>query len=263
MPDLHPLARGAAGLALALAVLAGISALAHFPLGEASTDAALRVSLRTAHARVEICRERSAEELAALPAHMRQLRICEETAVDYRLEVAVDGRPRVNRRIAHRGLRRTRPLVVEELVLVPPGEHRVEVRFVPVDPPPGATALPRPSFDAAVILRAGRVRLLVLGEDGVLRLARAGGGREHEDSGRGSRRGHTHGRLASRPTPGHSTLGSGDGAPPGSALEIVDRHRHALRALGDPHRSLRRVAILARQVARLGTLLGDQDAPVG
>lgn len=170
MPDLRPLARGAAGLALALAVLAGISALAHLPVGAQSPDGALRLSLRTARARVEICRERSEAELAALPAHMRQARICEETAVDYRLEVAVDGRPRVDRRIVHRGLRRTRPLVVEELVLVAPGEHRVEVRFLPVDPPAEATALPRPSFDAAVTFGAGRVRLLALGEDGVLRL---------------------------------------------------------------------------------------------
>ncbi|MBP1641766.1 MAG: hypothetical protein H6Q03_435 [Acidobacteria bacterium] len=165
MPDLRPLARGAAGLALALAVLAAISALAHLPVGAASPDGALRLSLRTARARVEICRERSAGELAALPAHMRQARTCEETAVDYRLEVAVDGRPRVDRRIVHRGLRRTRPLVVEELVLVAPGERRVEVRFLPVDPPPGAGELPRPAFAGTLRFDAGRVRVMALADD--------------------------------------------------------------------------------------------------
>lgn len=170
MPDARPFVRGAAGLVLALAALAGISALAHLPVGEASADGALRLSLRTAHARIETCRDLGAEELAALPAHMRRARICAETAVDYRLEVAVDGRPRVDRRIAHRGVRRTRPLVVGELVRVPPGEHRVEVRFLPVDPPPGAEALPRPTFDAPVAFRAGRVRVMALGEDGALRM---------------------------------------------------------------------------------------------
>jgi hypothetical protein len=170
-PRTRALARGAAGVALAFATLAGVAALAGFSAGAPPADGALRLSLRTARARFELCRERTAEELAALSAHMRQARVCTEVAVDYRLEVAVDGATRVDRRISHRGVRRTRPLVAGELLRVTPGAHRVEVRFLPIDPPAGAADLPRPVFAGTLDFPRGRVRLLTLTDGGELRAA--------------------------------------------------------------------------------------------
>jgi hypothetical protein len=170
VPEKLPIARLLAGLALALAVMAAVSALAHLPVGAARSDAALRVALRTARARVEVCRDLTAAELAALPAHMRQPRTCAETAVDYRLTVSVDGAPRLERRLAHRGVRRTRPLVAEELLPLPAGAHRVRVTLEPLDPPPGAENLPRPVFDQSLEFAAGRIRLLAYDDDTGLRL---------------------------------------------------------------------------------------------
>lgn len=171
MPDPRAVLRALAGLAIALAAMGGISALAHLPVGAEPRGAALRLALRTARARIEVCRDRSAAELAALPAHMRQPRLCEETAVDYRLRLVLDGVVRADRRVTHSGIRRTRPLVVDELLPVAAGAHRLEVAFTPVDPPAaGAEALPRPTFEGTVDFPAGRIRLLALGADGALEL---------------------------------------------------------------------------------------------
>jgi hypothetical protein len=149
--------------------MTAIAAIAHLPVGEPAPGSALRLALRTAAARVEVCRDRTAAELAALPAHMRQVRVCTETAVDYRLTVALDGVSRLDRRVEHRGVRRTRPLAVDAELPVSAGHHRVEVDFLPIDPPAEAAAtLPAPRFDAEVDFAAGRVVLLSLAPSGEL-----------------------------------------------------------------------------------------------
>ena len=164
-------ARLAARLATAAALVAAVGALAHLPLGEPVRDAALRVDLRTQLAKVVLCTERSAAELAELPVHMRQARDCRETAIDYRLRVAVDGVVLADRRIAHRGVRHNRPLIVGELFRVAPGDRRVEVEFSPL-PPEGFTGelgeLPSYRLDERLELAAGRVAIVALA-DGRLR----------------------------------------------------------------------------------------------
>ena len=119
---------------VAAVVMAAIGAIAHLPLGAAPTASALRIALRTQHARVELCHEPTETELAGLPMHMRQKRICTETAIDFRLKIAVDGATRVDRLISHRGVRRNRPLVVDELLAVAPGTRRVAIEFTPIRP---------------------------------------------------------------------------------------------------------------------------------
>lgn len=166
MPEL---VRWALRVAVPLALVSAIAAIAHLPVGEPAPGSALRLALRTAAARVEVCRDRTAAELAALPAHMRQPRICTETAVDYRLTVAIDGVARLERTIEHRGVRRTRPLTVDAELPVGAGRHRVAVDFLPIDPPAEAAAtLPAPRFDAEVDFAAGRVALLSLAPNGEL-----------------------------------------------------------------------------------------------
>lgn len=169
MPELARWGIRALRVVVPLAMMSAVAAIAHLPVGEPASGSALRLALRTAAARVEVCRDRTAAELAALPAHMRQVRICTETAVDYRLTVAVDGAARLDRRVEHRGVRRTRPLAVDAELPVAAGRHRVTVDFLPIDPPAEAAAtLPAPRFDAEVDFAAGRVVLLSLGAKGEL-----------------------------------------------------------------------------------------------
>jgi hypothetical protein len=170
MPEIRRVVRALAGLALAAALVAAVGALAHVPLGAPAAAAALRLALRAEHAKIEICRDLAESELARLPAHMRQKRQCEETAIDYRLRVTIDGTTRLEREVRHKGIRRTRPLAVEEQLEVPPGRHDVAVEFQPV-PPAGALAeaiaeLGSPRFASPVDFPRGRVRILVLGPGG-------------------------------------------------------------------------------------------------
>ncbi|MFN7940380.1 MAG: hypothetical protein U0X73_02180 [Thermoanaerobaculia bacterium] len=174
MPEIRRIVRSLAGLALAAALVAAVGALAHMPLGAPATAAALRLALRAEHAKIEICRDLTESELAQLPAHMRQRRQCQETAIDYRLRVTIDGTSRLEREVRHKGVRRTRPLAVEEQLEIPPGRHDVEVEFRPV-PPAGAPAeataeLGSPRFTGVVEFPRGRVRILVLGPGGVFDL---------------------------------------------------------------------------------------------
>jgi hypothetical protein len=144
-----------------------IGRIAHLEIGQPPTDSGLRLSLRTALARIEVCRDRTAEELAALPAHMRQPRLCAETAINYRLRVLVDGQERLSRTVTHRGVRRTRPLVVDELLRLTPGDHDLAVTFQAAaqtaQSSPNA-ALPDYALERRVLFEPGRIRLMRLEE---------------------------------------------------------------------------------------------------
>ncbi len=174
-PEARP---SAATLALravvSLALVAGTALVARVPLGEPPRDAALRLALRTTHARLEVCREPSARELEALPIHMRSPRICTETALDYHLTVKLDGTERLARTVSPSGLRRTRPLAVEATLPTPAGRRHLELHFAPAPPPPDSppdllsayAALPALHLDTPIDLAPGRILLLTLTEDG-------------------------------------------------------------------------------------------------
>jgi len=179
--DLRIAGRRILQIAVALAAMAGISALAHLPVGRVPVEGALRLALRTRTARIEICHDRTEEELAALPAHLRQVRVCEERPIDYRLAVRIDDVLLVERLVEHHGVRHNRPLVVDELLSVEPGIRRLEIRFEP--PPVGLddapdedlAALPRSTLAQSVAFSTGRIELVVLDENGALRLVAGDG----------------------------------------------------------------------------------------
>ncbi len=159
-----------------VALMAATALLARAPTGTPATGSELRVALSTAHGRIEICRTPSEQELAALPAHMRARRICEETAPDYLLKIAIDGEPRLDRRIVPQGVRRTRPLAIDAALRLPAGTHRVEIELAPAplevalegEAAEAFEHLPAASFDRRLDFEPGRILLVTLGENGEL-----------------------------------------------------------------------------------------------
>jgi len=151
-------------VALALALLLGVGALAHLPLGAPADGAAIRLAVRTSAGKLEICRDVPPEELAQLPVHMRQPRICEEQPVAYRLTLSVDGIPVHAVRAERRGLRSDRALVIDDLVLIAAGRRSLVVELEPEVPAgtPGASAaaLPRGELRQTIDLPAGRIALV-------------------------------------------------------------------------------------------------------
>lgn len=110
-----------------------VAVLGQIPFGETPKEASLRLALRTTDARVEICRDRTPEELDALPAHMRQPRACDWHVLPYRLHVRLGGETVLDRVLEPRGARSDRPLVFDHQLAVEPGAATLAVSFAPVE----------------------------------------------------------------------------------------------------------------------------------
>jgi len=110
---------------------------------DALPDARLRVAFSARPERIETCRTPSAEELANLPAHMRQGVVCEGTTARYRLEVRRDDSLLASAILRGGGLRHDRRLYALRELSVPSGRGTIDVRLVRVD-----TVAARPDSDA-------------------------------------------------------------------------------------------------------------------
>ncbi len=87
----------------------------------------LRLSWSARPERLEVCRERSDEELAERPAHMRQRIECEGRSMTYTLTVLVDEDTLERSVVQGSGLRQDRPLHLLRRHPVGEGEHRLRV----------------------------------------------------------------------------------------------------------------------------------------
>lgn len=118
------------GVALALLASVGLVLLSDGDLlAEPSDEGLLRLSWRAVGQRVEECRVPTAEELAALPQHMRQKEICEGALAPFDLDVRIDGVTVVDRELRAEGAREDRPTYVFDEIRLPPGPHALEVVF--------------------------------------------------------------------------------------------------------------------------------------
>lgn len=127
-------------LAVPAVLLAGLVLGGRVPLGEAPADGVLRLAWRFVSAPVEHCRPYTAGEKASLPEHMQAGQHCERSLLAYRLQVAVDGETRLDKRLQPPGIHADRPLYAQEHLPLPPGQHQVRIRFVPDTPPQGAAS---------------------------------------------------------------------------------------------------------------------------
>jgi len=151
------------------ALLAAVVVLGQIPLGKAGGDAILRLALRATHGKAEVCRDRTAKELEAMPQHMRLARQCDEVAPPYRLEVKLDDATVLDELIAPGGMRGDRPLIVDRQVPVPRGRVRLDVRFAPktdvrLDEALARAGLELPSYALSeeVDFAADRITLVML-----------------------------------------------------------------------------------------------------
>lgn len=89
--------------------------------------ALLRVALRHAGQPLGDCRERSAEELARLPANMRAERVCPRARAPVRVRVEIDGRIWVDETRSAHGIAKDGPVMVYHRLPIPAGTHRLRV----------------------------------------------------------------------------------------------------------------------------------------
>jgi hypothetical protein len=122
--------RRAVGAALLLVSAGVLSLLSEAPYtAEPATHGVIRLAWRARGERVRRCRRLTPDELAKLPAHMRQEEVCERAVLPYRLRVTVDGAPAIDELVRAGGAREDRPLFVFRELSVAPGAHHITVAF--------------------------------------------------------------------------------------------------------------------------------------
>ncbi len=117
------------GFVLAAGTSALMTAASDAPFAMPDREPTLVVSFNHPGERGEHCRDATPEELAKLPPHMRQPRICERGRAPVRLRLTIDGAPAVDKSYAPGGLSGDGTSVAIESLTLPPGTHRVKVEI--------------------------------------------------------------------------------------------------------------------------------------
>jgi hypothetical protein len=153
-------ARWLAGVLAAAMATAAIGYASRAPFTQQGADAArLRMSWRLRGEKIESCRNRTEEELAALPVHMRTPQICTSKLLSYRLIVEVEGLRTDTVRILPAGAKGDRPIFVLHDIMLPPGDYEVEVEFEPEDV---ASKHEPMEYEGVVHARPGSIALITI-----------------------------------------------------------------------------------------------------
>jgi hypothetical protein len=113
----------------AFGVLIGYFANAPVHRHFAADAAQIKLSFSHAASRRSECRQRSADEIAALAPNMRRPLDCERERVDLLVELDVDGRNLFQSSVPPTGLARDGEAAVYEKFTVPAGTHDIRVRL--------------------------------------------------------------------------------------------------------------------------------------
>ncbi len=122
------------GVLLAIGATVALTYASSAPLSPYRRQAVLRLAWTARPERIEDCRQQSDQELAKLPAHMRQSVACEGTSASYRLEVRWNERVILQQTVRGGGLRHDRPLYLFRNIDLPPGDAAIRVVFQRVEP---------------------------------------------------------------------------------------------------------------------------------
>lgn len=149
--------------AAAIALTVGIALLSRVPAGAPIDDGLLRLSWRLSNQTVKNCRQRTQEELAKLPQHMRLNEICEYSPLSYRLNATVNGTQVIEKVITPGGLHGDRPIYVDYDLRLAPGSHEVQITFLPEHEVENKVA--HLNFAGTVNIEKGRLSLIYLTPD--------------------------------------------------------------------------------------------------
>ncbi|MDH5642558.1 MAG: hypothetical protein OEY63_00025 [Gemmatimonadota bacterium] len=118
------------GFLFALLVTVAIGAGSRGPyLAGEEEGAAIRLAWRVPGVRFSQCRTLTEEELAEIPAHMRQPEVCETRMLPFRLTMSVGNTVLVDELVEASGARSDRPIYVYQDIAVAAGSHDVSIRF--------------------------------------------------------------------------------------------------------------------------------------
>lgn len=133
-------ATGAATIVALFATLAVVQASRVPYLPPSAGAATLRLSWRARGEPVRDCRRPGPDELARLPAHMRQQEICEGRTSPFHLTVRIDDDLVIDDTARASGARGDRPVYVFHELRLRPGSHRLRIRFRMLGSPDSSSA---------------------------------------------------------------------------------------------------------------------------
>lgn len=119
----------ALGGALSLAVVLAAAALSAWPAWQSLPPDTALVRLSFTHSGVRNCRDRTAEELAKLPANMRNSQICDRRRAPVRIEMDIDGQSVIAADLPPSGLAGSGPSRIYRRVELPAGSYHLTLRM--------------------------------------------------------------------------------------------------------------------------------------
>ena len=137
-----------------------VAVLSRFSSGEDPDYGVLRLNWKTVGEKIRVA---AAEVQEDTPHHMRAQQDFEEKMRDYQLTATINKRPWLDQLMRPPGLHHDRPISVFEETELAPGRYRVQVKFWPT-PAQGATW--KPEVNSEVLIEAGVITSLTIGEPG-------------------------------------------------------------------------------------------------
>lgn len=119
----------AAGGALSLALVLATAAVSAWPAWQSLPPGMALVRLSFTHSGARNCRDRTAEELARLPANMRNSQSCDRRRTPVRIEMDVDDAPAIAADLPPSGLAGSGPSRIYARVELPEGRHHLALRM--------------------------------------------------------------------------------------------------------------------------------------
>ncbi len=119
----------AVGGAISLAVVVAAAILSAWPVWQSLPSDRALVRLSFTHSGVRNCRDRTAEELAKLPANMRNAQTCDRRRAPVYIEVDIDGSPAIATDLPPSGLAGSGPSRIYRRIELPAGPHRLALRM--------------------------------------------------------------------------------------------------------------------------------------
>lgn len=119
----------AAGGAITLALVLATAAVSAWPVWQSLPPDRAVVRLSFTHSGVRNCRDRTAEELAKLPANMRNSQACDRRRAPVRIEMDIDGAPAIAADLPPSGLAGSGPSRIYRRVELPAGSYHLMLRM--------------------------------------------------------------------------------------------------------------------------------------
>lgn len=114
------------------AILSFIGYYSRKPMGADQSNSFIRLSMRVPRQTTKVCKKLTPNEVAKLPLHMRKEEECTLTSIKYKVSLELNSKSVLERQIHSQGVRHDKPMYVDEMLSVEPGQYNLKINFAPL-----------------------------------------------------------------------------------------------------------------------------------